>query len=265
MPGMVRSSRSTMRACSANVVPFSLASTNMYFSLDPPKPTFTRAPGSTASASRSSRSTCCFLMPPRSSRGVMLMVNVALRTSAAPCGTNGSLPAAPPPIAVYTIFTCGFCCTMMRACSAVARVCVRVLPGGSEIYTCVCDKSSGGRNPVGNNGTNANEPKKNTAAPSIVRMRCRRHHAAHCRYSVSQRGSRGILETGFRRYAAIIGVNMRATTSEKKTAIDAVQPNCTKNLPGTPPMNAVGKNTAISVNVVAMTARPISSAASIAA
>ena len=58
---------------------------------------------------------------------------------------------------------------------------------------------------------------------------------------------------------------MRATTSEKKTAIAAVQPNWTKNLPGTPLMNAVGRNTAISVKVVAMTARPISSAASIAA
>jgi hypothetical protein len=58
---------------------------------------------------------------------------------------------------------------------------------------------------------------------------------------------------------------MRATTSEKNTAIAAVQPNCTKNLPTVPPMNAVGRKTAISANVVAMTARPISSAASIAA
>ena len=38
---------------------------------------------------------------------------------------------------------------------------------------------------------------------------------------------------------------MRATTSEKNTAIAAVQPNCTKNLPGTPPMKAVGRKTAI--------------------
>ena len=58
---------------------------------------------------------------------------------------------------------------------------------------------------------------------------------------------------------------MRATTSEKKTAIAAVQPNCTKNLPATPPMKAVGRKTAISVKVVAMTASPISSAASRAA
>src|SRR5512134_3255355 len=58
---------------------------------------------------------------------------------------------------------------------------------------------------------------------------------------------------------------MRATTSENHTAIAAVQPNCTKKRPGTPLMNAVGRNTAISVKVVAITASPISSAASIAA
>ncbi|KFB78623.1 MAG: hypothetical protein AW06_000031 [Candidatus Accumulibacter cognatus] len=45
----------------------------------------------------------------------------------------------------------------------------------------------------------------------------------------------------------------------------AVHPNWTKNLPATPLMKAVGRKTAISVKVVAMTARPISSAASIAA
>ena len=45
----------------------------------------------------------------------------------------------------------------------------------------------------------------------------------------------------------------------------AVQPNCTKNLPATPPMKAVGRKTAIRVKVVAITASPISSAASMAA
>jgi len=60
-------------------------------------------------------------------------------------------------------------------------------------------------------------------------------------------------------------VSSRATTSEKNTAIDAVQPNCTKNLPTMPLMKAVGRKTAISVKVVAITARPISSAASRAA
>ena len=56
---------------------------------------------------------------------------------------------------------------------------------------------------------------------------------------------------------------MRATSSENATAIAAVQPNCTKKRPTMPLMNAVGRNTAISVKVVAITARPISSAASI--
>ena len=62
-----------------------------------------------------------------------------------------------------------------------------------------------------------------------------------------------------------MGVSMRATTRLANTASAAVQPNCLKNLPTTPVMKAVGKNTAISVKVVAITARPISSAASIAA
>ena len=56
-----------------------------------------------------------------------------------------------------------------------------------------------------------------------------------------------------------------ATTSEKKTAIAAVHPNWTKNLPATPLMKAVGRKTAISEKVVAITANPISSAASMAA
>ena len=62
-----------------------------------------------------------------------------------------------------------------------------------------------------------------------------------------------------------MGVSARATTSEASTASAAVQPNCLKNLPGMPAMKAVGKNTATRVKVVATTARPISSAASMAA
>ena len=62
-----------------------------------------------------------------------------------------------------------------------------------------------------------------------------------------------------------MGVSARATTSEANTASAAVQPNCLKNLPGMPDMKAVGRNTAISVKVVAITAMPISSAASMAA
>ena len=57
----------------------------------------------------------------------------------------------------------------------------------------------------------------------------------------------------------------RATTSDARMAMTAVQPNCLKNFPGMPAINAVGRNTATKAKVVAMTAMPISSAASIAA
>ncbi len=108
----------------------------------------------------------------------MLIVSVALRTSAAPCGAKGSPPALPPPMAVYTSLTFGFFCTSSRAFSAAAKVCASVLPGGSEIDTCVCDRSSGGMKPVGSSGTSINEPTRNTAAASVVRMRCFRHQRA---------------------------------------------------------------------------------------
>ena len=62
-----------------------------------------------------------------------------------------------------------------------------------------------------------------------------------------------------------MGVSKRATINDAKMASTAVQPNCLKNRPGTPLINAVGKNTATSANVVAITAIPISSAASVAA
>ena len=40
-----------------------------------------------------------------------------------------------------------------------------------------------------------------------------------------------------------MGVSTLATTKEAKTAREAVQPNCLKNLPGMPDMKAVGKKT----------------------
>ena len=70
---------------------------------------------------------------------------------------------------------------------------------------------------------------------------------------------------GFRKYAAIIGVSVRATSSENSTATVTVKPKGRKNSPGMPPMNATGMNTAHIVSVVATTARPISIAASVAA
>ena len=65
----------------ASTRPSSPASTSTYFSDEAPRPTLTRAPGSTSSAWRSCASTACLLTPPRSSRWVMLIVRTALRTS----------------------------------------------------------------------------------------------------------------------------------------------------------------------------------------
>ena len=70
---------------------------------------------------------------------------------------------------------------------------------------------------------------------------------------------------GRRKYAAIIGVNVRATSSENSTATVTVKPNGAKNCPAIPLMKATGMNTAQIVNDVATTARPISIAASVAA
>ena len=66
-------------------------------------------------------------------------------------------------------------------------------------------------------------------------------------------------------FDAIIGVSVRATSSENSTAMVAVKAKGLKNSPGMPSMNATGMNTAHSVSVVATTARPISMAASVAA
>src|SRR3954465_15875496 len=124
---------------------------------------------------------------------------------------------------------------MTRACSAVASVCSKVLPGGrgsvcSKVlpggrvrYPCVCDRSSGGRKPVGRKGTSENEPKKKTSAAMVVFTRCFRHHAAQPMYIVSQPGSVCSFFGERSRYAAIIGVSILATTSEKNTAMAAVQ------------------------------------------
>ena len=58
---------------------------------------------------------------------------------------------------------------------------------------------------------------------------------------------------------------VRATSSEKLTLTQVAMAKHLKNWPTTPGMKPVGANTATRVAVVAMTARPISSAASIAA
>ena len=60
----------------------------------------------------------------------------------------------------------------------MAKVCSKVLPGGNETLTCVCDKSSGGMKPVGKNFTKNSEPPMNNAAAMMVMRRCFKHHAA---------------------------------------------------------------------------------------
>ncbi|MNS44117.1 hypothetical protein D3C72_765530 [compost metagenome] len=62
-----------------------------------------------------------------------------------------------------------------------------------------------------------------------------------------------------------MGVSVRATSKEKSTATATVMPKERKNMPGMPPMKATGTNTATMVKVVATTASPISSVASMAA
>ncbi len=62
-----------------------------------------------------------------------------------------------------------------------------------------------------------------------------------------------------------MGVIILATSKEKSTATVTVRPNCLKNCPGMPPMEATGTKTTTMVRVVAITARPISSSASMAA
>src|SRR5450759_299111 len=62
-----------------------------------------------------------------------------------------------------------------------------------------------------------------------------------------------------------IGVRVKATNSETETAKATVRPNCTKNRPMMPFMVATGTKTARIDAVVAMTARPISAVASLAA
>jgi hypothetical protein len=57
----------------------------------------------------------------------------------------------------------------------------------------------------------------------------------------------------------------RAQSKENNTCTETVIPNCLKNWPGTDPMKLAGTNTATIVRLMAMTAKPISSAASSAA
>ena len=70
---------------------------------------------------------------------------------------------------------------------------------------------------------------------------------------------------GSRQIAESIGSSVKLTKSDTSTATATVMPNWKKNRPMMPRMNATGTNTATIANVVAITARPISSVPSRAA
>ncbi|MND77410.1 hypothetical protein D3C80_690900 [compost metagenome] len=61
------------------------------------------------------------------------------------------------------------------------------------------------------------------------------------------------------------GVSSRATSSEVNTAADTVMPKGVKYWPTKPPIKLTGRNTATMVAVIATTAKPIASEASMAA
>jgi len=124
---------------------------------------------------------------------------------------------------------------------------------------------SDGINPLGRRGIKLNDPTKKIKAITMVLNLLVNDHFTRVKYFGIHDGWVMIFFFGFIRYAAIIGVNNLATTKEAKTANAAVHPNCLKNIPGTPLIKAVGKNTAIKVAVVAITASPISWVASMAA
>ena len=76
--------------------------------------------------------------------------------------------------------------------------------------------------------------------------------AAFSRFSLSHR-------------AASIGVSEKLISMLTRMVADMVMPNDFRNRPTIPPMNAMGRNTAISESVMERTARPISLVAAKAA
>jgi hypothetical protein len=138
-------------------------------------------------------------------------------------------------------------------------------PGASSTESVVKPLSPAGENAVDNSGKSASIEKITALATPSVHQRCARHQRTRSRYHAMMCAGRSGRSCGFKKYAAIIGVSVRATSNEQSTATTTVKLNGLKNSPPIPLMNATGTNTAQIVNVVATTARPISIAASIAA
>jgi hypothetical protein len=138
-------------------------------------------------------------------------------------------------------------------------------PGGSETLMFTKPKSCGGAKPVGSVVASMNDPIIPVVDTASVFQRLCSTQLTLSRYQVLKRPGVSSCVSGRMYFDAIMGVSVRATSSENSTAIAAVNPKGLKNSPGMPPMNATGMNTAHSVSEVATTASPISMAASVAA
>ena len=92
--------------------------------------------------------------------------------------------------------------------------------------------SPAGEKPVGSSGNSASMPPIATVATPSVFQRFARHQRTRPRYHVMIHGVVTTSSCGLRKNAAIIGVSVRATSSENSTAIVTVKPNGRKNSPG---------------------------------
>ena len=153
------------------------------------------------------------------------------------------------------------------ASAATREMSASVPPGGSSMSSSELAKSSAGTKALGMaESSSADRTKKAPAAAMIFqRLATDQRRAARYRVITGPSPWWTASESACSEYAASTGVISRATSSEKKTAAATVRPNCRKYCPVTPSMKLTGRNTAMIVNDVATTARPISSAASMAA
>ena len=150
--------------------------------------------------------------------------------------------------------------------SVTASVSTSCEPGANSIARTDRALSEGGMNPDGSNRAPASDATNRIKPVPMVANRCRTDHRKAAPYRRSRRPSAfSSCPPGLRKYAASSGVISRATSSENSTCTDTVIPNCLKNCPETEDRKLTGRNTATIVRLIAITARPISSAASSAA
>ena len=149
-----------------------------------------------------------------------------------------------------------------------------MVPSGARRLTSNCDSSFFGKKsfpPKMKSGTT--ESKVATLA-STTTQRCAIDQREHARVG-RPRSSRRSRESSRRRGApcgrlesqrlASIGVSVKLTSMLTRIVTAIVTPNDFRNRPTMPPIKAIGRNTATSDRVIAITARPISRVAAIAA